>query len=218
MHSTIMNTNEKFQEFIKANLTAEEYNYLKFKNRESKFIPLELVKHPSSENVIIIEQFLESLPAEEASEYVTKYDDWGNLFFHAHVDILRIIIKYIPNINVKDPSGWTALMVACHHEQIDELAKKVKFLLDCGANVNVRSTHDNTALMWCAERLTSDNIEIIEQTLELLIFSGADVNIRSTRGTAFDHILHKHLLSERLTQLLQGTIAVNRTKRALMHE
>lgn len=56
--------------------------------------------------------------------------------------------------------------------------------------------------------------ENVEQVIELLIFSGADPFAKSCGNNAYDRVRDKSLLSKRTSQLLQGTIRMNNTKRA----
>lgn len=170
-----------------------------------------------SDNILkLIDEFLSDLSFEEASKYVNE-EDWylNSLILECkNIKLMRIIIKYVRDINVSNACGGNALMCACVSPIID--LEIVKLLLNHKINVNAKSDDEMTALMYVCNQITGDNYEMIEQVIELLIHCGADVFIKSrTDKIAFDYIKDKSLLSSRLSQWLQGTIRLNNTKRAM---
>lgn len=117
-----------------------------------------------------------------------------------------------------DECGNNALACEC----IDALKaprpfnlEKIARLLDCGINVNAKNHNDMTVLMCCCAWISSDGCRNIEEMFELLVYCGADIHIKSIEDkTAFDYVVDKDTISERLSQLLQGNIRLNRTKSA----
>lgn len=177
--------------------------------------------------VFLIKQFLDTLTNEDASKYINDIDYWENsvILTCADINMLQYIIKYVPNINVRNNNNYNALSRVCMmNAQAPSLKSPdlviIKFLLEHGINVNDR-THDRnkTALMFCCAHIGNcsnlDDHKMIEEAIECLVHSGADIGIKSHIGnTAYDYVTNKQLLSPRLAQLLQGYIRMNRTKRA----
>lgn len=64
-----------------------------------------------------------------------------------HGEVLKLLLKHGAEVNARDPSGMTALMVAARAGR-DDL---VQILLDAGADVTAKDIFDRTALDW-AER------------------------------------------------------------------
>lgn len=235
-----MCTDNKFQNFLSEHLEEEIYDdVLKLYNDTDGmfYAPTMLtvisVTKLSANILTLIKQFLESLPIEEASEYVTKFDNYGQsaLFICKDVNLLQIIIKYIPNINIRNAYNMNALICACASEMPLNL-EKIKFLLDHKIDVNVQREDEMLAPLACCcyayRSYFKENIDNtldaefhngarknIEEAIELLIFNGADIFAKSADGmTAYDIVKDINLLSERLAQLLQGIIKLNGTKKA----
>lgn len=132
---------------------------------------------------------------------------------------MQIIIKYVRNINVVDCHEDIILMNVCQFEPDYHLdrAEIIKLLLFHKINVNAKNYSNKTALMcYCGEIVQyAENDESYEEILELLIFNGADVFAKSNENkTAYDYVKNKNLLSDRMSQLLQGNTRMNCTKRA----
>jgi ankyrin repeat protein len=87
------------------------------------------------------------------------------------LDRIKLFLAAGLDVDTKDKTGATALMVACHSGELE----MVKFLLERGANVNAKNTRGITALM-----LSSDMTDI--EMMQFLLEKGADVNAKTTRG------------------------------------
>lgn len=62
-----------------------------------------------------------------------------------HTDIVRLLIHMVPDVNIQDVTGCTALMYACQWGHTDT----ARLLIDKGADLNLQSLVDgNTALMY----------------------------------------------------------------------
>ncbi|KAF8796616.1 Histone-lysine N-methyltransferase EHMT1 like protein [Argiope bruennichi] len=81
------------------------------------------------------------------------------------------------DINLQDDGGWTPLVWACEHNYGD----LVQWLLENGADPNVRDNEQNTALHWAA---CSGNSEILEMLLE----NGCNLSFVNQRGDSALHI------------------------------
>lgn len=214
-----MDTDAQFRLFLKERLQMETYKELP-KTRNFRESPLGLLgslstKKVSSDILIVIEEFLASLPFEEASEYVSGLNFFGNsiLLICEDINLLKLLIKYVPDINASNEYGNNALMRQFLKQHPD--LEKIQFLLESGIDVNATNSQNMTALMLCCGYVTKAVNENISEILEVLIFSGANVDIQSNCGKkAYCLVPDKTLLSERMSQLLQGTIRLNGTKRA----
>lgn len=173
----------------------------------------------SDEVLIVTEQFLDGLPFEEAQKYINKQDENNySILFFAGVPMLKIIIKYVLDINVKNILGNTALVRVCAvmKSQPKENIDTIKFLLDNGSNVNIATNNGGTALMYFCYQISCFQSEDVEMILETFVCCGANVHLMDRNNrTAFDFVKDKSWLSMQSSQLLQGSIRMNRTKRAV---
>ena len=108
--------------------------------------------------------------------------------------------------NAQDSSGWTALVYAAQGEKKGRVyaatyssgIQSVKLLLDSGADPNVRSFMDQTALMGAAAAFYSP----VEKT-RLLVAAGADTNVQDKNG----HTALMDIISSALGQDSPGKYA-----------
>lgn len=207
-----MSTDYKFRAYLKEYLRVESNTY-----SHGTLLMAISSAELSDDILILIKQFLESLSIEEAREYVNMPDAYNySILFFANVNMLKIIMKYISDVNVKNTWGNTALARECivikpQLKNID----KIKFLLDNGFDVNIVNCDNETALMHFCSSVSRFQSEDFQTILEQFIHCGADVQIKSIFGrTAFDHVKDASTLSERSSQLLRGLIRMNRTKKA----
>lgn len=223
--STNMNTNDKLKEYLKEHLDTKSFKLVSQKSTgntsASTSTLLSMAHGQIPANVLILmKHFLESLPIEEAREYVSYADINGNsAFLLGDANLLKIIIKYVPNINVQNVWGNNALVrewVRVHALTFKPNVEKIKLLLDSGININAVNNSKNTALICFCRGLPQCEFHI-EEILEILMRNGANPFIKSSEGKmAFDYVrpANKLAMSERSLQLLQGVIRANRTKRA----
>lgn len=174
----------------------------------------------SSDILALIQQFLDTLSHECTCEYVMKADNEGNsiIFVCENMDLLKVVVRYVPNINVQNVYGNNALMRSCVIRSESINLNKIKFLLDCEIDADAKNKNGATALMHCCHWINnySGTVKDIEEIIELLIFNGANPLIKyCDQKIAYENIINKQLLSVRVVQLLQGEIKTNRTKRAI---
>lgn len=215
----------KFKEFMREHLDKRLFDklselYISELSRQAynaTFLSCISVGFLHEDILALIDQFLANLSFECASKYVCAHNIYSCslIFYCANVDLIKRIIKYIPDINVRNYYGSSALMYACNNGTRPLDLDIVQFFLDHGANVNAQNCGSETALMWLCMKIKCSINENVEQAIELLIFSGADPFMKSEHGyTAYDYVSDKSLLSERSLLLLQGNIKMNNTKRA----
>ncbi|MBQ6775497.1 MAG: ankyrin repeat domain-containing protein [Synergistaceae bacterium] len=110
--------------------------------------------------------------------------------------VLEVLIRHGAEVDAKDYHEWTPLLWASwwtvcfgvHPSQVRALApednplpqirKRVKILLDAGANVNARDNVGQTALMYAAKAFNGGDAELVS----ILIDAGADVNAKNNLG------------------------------------
>lgn len=210
-----MDIDSAFRKSMCAHLGEQTYNRLTNKYifwEQPTFLTIMSTEMHSEVTLVLIESFLADLSFEQAQKYVNAINGHmanSFIFYCVDVNLIERVIKYIPDVNIGNRCGSTALMYACDKLRLN----MVKFLLDHGANVNIQNYNNETALIWlCKANNINDDVE---QAIELLIFSGANPHIVSKYGgTSYDSVSNKSVLSQRCQQLLQGHIRMNNTKRA----
>jgi ankyrin repeat protein len=88
-------------------------------------------------------------------------------------EIAAVLIENGANVNLKNESGSTALMIAVSNGMLDF----VKLLIKHGADVNALDVESNSSLHIACNTMI-DNFEIVK----MLIESGAKVNSRDKEG------------------------------------
>ena len=91
---------------------------------------------------------------------------------NGNIKIVRLLLDKGADVNAKDRSGKTAMILAAKNGHADI----VRLLLDKGADVNAKADDDTTALMQAAEK---GNVDVVRALLE----KGADVNVRRLDGS-----------------------------------
>jgi hypothetical protein len=99
-------------------------------------------------------------------------------------------IKNGIDINIKDKFGWTALMIATENSYFD----LVKFLIDKGANANIKSIDNMTALDYAKRK---GNDEIINLLTKVTIIEKEDYTIKRNK---FDNKSLKYYEGLRIEQ------------------
>lgn len=220
-----MTIDDDLKDYLEEHLQPTEYQNLLMMCCENDpylvsggtFLMILSTKQLSSNILASIKQFLENLSTEVA-EYIAECDDLDNSVIHVwkSVHFAQIIIEYVHNINALNRLEENALVNACATQPFD--LELINLLLDHKINVNAQDNTCKTALMYCCITIEYDNhVEAnFEDAVELLIFNGADVHITDFKNeTAYDYVSNKQTLSEKMSQLLQGTIKMNRTKAAI---
>lgn len=207
------------------------------RHRHKTLLSVMSIKYISDGALILIEQFLDTLPFENAVSYVkgindviayldgtSKFVSRSTIFYCTNMKLMKIIIKYANNINALE-YGRTPLAQACLTFNLE----KINFLLDHGADINIRTRETMTPLMCCCQEINKPSVDMLNasEVIETLLHRGADplarvpthltiANVYNKCGgyKAYDFVTHKDALPERLSQLLQGCIRLNRTKRA----
>lgn len=97
---------------------------------------------------------------------LSKYGAYKSKYY----ELLKIIMKYKPNLNVKNKYGDTALSLASSHSNNRSSNNTVKLLLENGANPNIQDKLGDTALTKAISNCESfSNYE----TVKLLLNNGA---------------------------------------------
>ena len=107
-------------------------------------------------------ELLKSILTEENINDADK--DGRTAIFHSILsgrkDVLREILRFFPNINVKDKKGWYPL----HYVSQNYSLEMAKLLMDMGANIEVEDDFGNTPL-WRAVFASQGKGEMIELLL-----------------------------------------------------
>lgn len=230
-----MSTNEQFKTFLKERLTTESFNNLNMSDvtftyappslsfvRKSSALLSMMHKKLSDDILILIAEFFDSIPFDKATKYVNMQNGLRcSILFCEDSNLLKIMIKYVADINARDYERNNALIHTCSNLRNSSSLRAnleiVKLLLSNGINVNNTNLHNYSALIYCCQAIVNPLAidENIEEIIELLIFNGANPFVETEWGsTAYDCVRNSHLLPERLSGLLKGTIKINNTKRA----
>ncbi|MBN1392013.1 MAG: ankyrin repeat domain-containing protein [Sedimentisphaerales bacterium] len=96
-------------------------------------------------------------------------------------EIVKLLLEYGADANIKDKLGFIPLQIACVHQRLEVM----KLLLEYGANVNMK-TKDGASLLHGTAYFGYSDI------VELLIDYGIDVNAKDQRGqTALDKAIYR---------------------------
>lgn len=166
--STHVTTDDKFKNFLVNNLGEEIFEQLSQRNDKFSgvtFLVSISTKKLSPNILILIEQFLNNVSFEEASTYVNSLSAYHiedyfaegipSLSICSDAKLMRIIIKYVNNINYHDAFGYNALMNACLTVDSQSDLEKIKLLLEYKIDANATTFHNWTALMFfCASMHT----------------------------------------------------------------
>lgn len=223
-----MNMDARLNNYLRANLEPIYYDALpqfhdKVRTGPNNYEPTWLAKISIQKlpgvALRLIEEFLNNLSIEERIEYINRSSDRGKniLFYCKDIKLMKIIIKYIRNINVCCDDGNNALTIICNRGD-EEMIEMTELLLDNGIDINVKNKYGYTSLIYyCivhSPTLMHPN-DNFESNVELLIHRGADVLIKTHCGSqVFGYVQDVTLLSDYISQLLRGEICVRSVKSA----
>lgn len=101
------------------------------------------------------------------------------------LELLQLFVDHKVELNAQGDDGWTPLMVAVGSvrfnytpdpkARIAQQKKMVRFLIDAGADVNIRAKDGTTALILAVEIGEYD-------TVKMLLDAGADVKAKNAKG------------------------------------
>lgn len=174
------------------------------------------------QNVEIVERLLQLGARLFVNHYLLHYCVREDL-----LDMIKVLVKYGDNIDIRNGSGWSPLLIAISERNIPIF----KFFIDKGAKLNdnplLKEMH--VAIMYCteatefkyiAQTLLSKNIDvncvnywgetplhytILQEKYEMteyLIKEGADVNVGHMARTTDNLILARHSKNVNLMKLL----------------
>jgi len=121
--------------------------------------------------------------------------------------MVKMLIKYVKNIDTKTITGDTALHYACNYK----LTEIVQILLENRADPNIiEAEHDFTPVFFS---VIQNDFDITK----LLIVHGANPNHQDSQGNTVMHysIIYKHL---RILDLILNTLPIRETKRLMYIE
>ena len=105
--------------------------------------------------------------------------------------IIKELLRVGAEVNVRTPTGWTALMRVANSNNLEAL----DLLIEAGADVNAQADDGRTPLMGAVH---IGNADIVERLLE----AGADPGLEDTRGrTALSNA--RHVKNKRVISLLK---------------
>lgn len=185
----------------------------------ASFLNLISIEKSSGQILLLIKEFFEGLSAVEASEYLNTNDAKGeNIFLLCeNIEIMRIIIEYVPDINVRCNLGDNALSKIFKRNFASVSVEMVELLLDYEIDVNSVNKYGISPLMHCCScKVHVIFFEKFRRIIKLLIEKDADVDAKSPQGLrAFDLLINPASLSEELSSLLQGRINPPKSARKL---
>jgi ankyrin repeat protein len=156
-------------------------------------LDLQNARKASEDDDMDADAFIEELRAESDSELLgneeqdlptvtldeSEAQEISPLWAAVLLDRKDVLVKaledsLVPNVEELSPDGITPLAHACHHGQTEI----VQLLLDAGADINLRSLHGMTPIMWA---LTSKDQPLIDLLMARKPYlGGTDDNGRST--------------------------------------
>lgn len=174
------------------------------------------------QNVVIVERLLQLGARLFVNHYLLHYCVREDL-----LDMIKVLVKYGDNIDIRNASGWSPLLIAISERNIPIF----KFFIDNGAKLNdnplLKELH--VAIMYCTEAtefksiahtLLSKNVDvncvnywgetplhytILQEKYEMteyLIKEGADVNVGHIARSTDNLILARHSKNVDLMKLL----------------
>ncbi|ANB50205.1 putative ankyrin repeat protein [Powai lake megavirus] len=87
-----------------------------------------------------------------------------------NIGVIKKLLEYKSNLNIKSPKGWTCLMLAINYAKTDESINIIQEFLNHGADPNICTTGGKSCLM-----IAFDNDENTK-IMKLLIDAGVNVN------------------------------------------
>lgn len=110
--------------------------------------------------------------------YVQCGNDPLETSYRGNTDAVRALLEAGARIDVQNPGGETALMLAARNAR----SASVQLLLKAGANVNVTNVHGQTALMYAVQSSGHYDERNLKEIVMGLISGGANLNARDDQG------------------------------------
>ena len=165
MKKEILNTNSKDSSRLIDAMKKNQFNFAKYLLRKGAKVNEKDIEGKTALHHAIIEYLSESF--------------WDSL---RKIHIVRRLIKYDADINLKDNNGNSPLMFALRNLRL------LKFLLKNGANVNTQDKENKTALHHALENCRGER-ELFRTThiaklVLLLLKRGIDINLKDNKGNS----------------------------------
>ena len=97
------------------------------------------------------------------------------------IDIIKLILKQNPDVNLKEYNGCTALMLLCNYEiDIYYSCRIVKLLLENDANINLQDIDGNSALLLSIKNYQYNKDDTL--LIHYLIENNSDIDIQNNYG------------------------------------
>ena len=140
-----------------------EYIAANFKNKNNLIIFEKLLSETNNLDKKIINDLMKTILYNEST---------------TSIDAIKLLVKYGADVNYQDDeSSWSPLLTCTIHP-INSI-ETIEFLIESGANVNIKNASQNTALTDIVTASTKINdLEIIK----LLIRKGSHVNCKNING------------------------------------
>jgi len=123
-------------------------------------------------------QVYSNIPQEQMRAYIARLLDEDEL-----TTFKFLVENKVLDVNIKDDSGWTPLMLAILHCNYN----KVRTIIECGADVNTKDLFQQYSPLHIA--CHEGRLAVIK----LLIKHGADVNVKDRAwDSLFKHISARH--------------------------
>ena len=103
-------------------------------------------------------------------------------------ETVDILLKYKPNLEIKDKHGHTALMYASGKSNTISSNTTVKKLIEAGSDVNAQENRGSTPLLISC--IMSKSRDSNAKTIEMLLEAGSNPMIHSNSRFAFEEILN----------------------------
>lgn len=136
--------------------------------------------------------------------YASVYTGSGSNY-----ETVELLLQFDADPNIRSQIGSTALTAVVTAGNVEHKVRIAKLLIDRGANVGLLESDNSSALhraCWFVGkrdseriRMTSQDIEVSLELIELLVKHKADINVRSDAGLPIDVAKHDARVAKILT-------------------